>query len=164
MSRPSFVNKIVELREAISRVNRIKDTGGTVIFTNGCFDILHKGHVRYLDKAASLGSVLVVGVNSDESVRRLKGASRPLNTVNDRCELLAALSSTSIIVVFEEDTPIQLIEALLPDILVKGGDYKTEEIVGYDIVVEHGGEVLTLPFIDGYSTTSIIEKKNAGLQ
>ncbi len=164
MSIPSYMNKIVELQEAIFRVKRIKDTGGTVVFTNGCFDILHKGHVRYLDKAAALGSVLVVGVNSDESVRRLKGTSRPVNTVSDRCELLAALSSTSIIVVFEEDTPLNLIEALLPDILVKGGDYKIEEIVGFDTVVEHGGDVLTLPFIDGYSTTSIIEKKNASLK
>jgi rfaE bifunctional protein nucleotidyltransferase chain/domain len=160
MSTPSFVNKIKDLPEAIAAVNLIKDTGGTIVFTNGCFDILHKGHVRYLDQAAKLGT-LVIGVNSDESVRRLKGSSRPLNNVNDRCELLAALSSTSIIVVFEEDTPLSLIEAILPDILVKGGDYKVEEIVGYATVTENGGEVLALPFTDGYSTTSIIEKKSS---
>lgn len=163
MSQASFLNKIVKLPEAILRVNRIKDTGGTVVFTNGCFDILHIGHVRYLDQASALGSVLVVGVNSDESVKRLKGESRPLNTVSDRCELLAALSSTSIIIVFEEDTPINLIEALLPDILVKGGDYRVEDIVGYDTVIENGGDVLTLPFIEGYSTTSLIEKSNPNL-
>lgn len=157
MSTPSFIHKIKELPEALATLNRIKDAGGTVVFTNGCFDILHKGHVRYLDQAAELGT-LVVGVNSDESVRRLKGNSRPLNNVNDRCELLAALSSTSIIVVFEEDTPLNLIEILLPDILVKGGDYNAEEIVGYKTVLENGGDVLTLPFTKGYSSSAIIEK------
>lgn len=157
MSTPSFIHKIKELPEALAFLNRIKDAGGTVVFTNGCFDILHKGHVRYLDQAAELGT-LVVGVNSDESVRRLKGNSRPLNNVNDRCELLAALSSTSIIVVFEEDTPLNLIEILLPDILLKGGDYKAEEIVGYKTVLENGGDVLTLPFTEGYSSSAIIEK------
>ncbi|MBK7425670.1 MAG: D-glycero-beta-D-manno-heptose 1-phosphate adenylyltransferase [Saprospiraceae bacterium] len=157
MSTPSFIHKIKELPEALAILNRIKDAGGTVVFTNGCFDILHKGHVRYLDQAAELGT-LVVGVNSDESVRRLKGNSRPLNNVNDRCELLAALSSTSLIVVFEEDTPLNLIEKLLPDILLKGGDYKAEEIVGYKTVIENGGDVLTLPFTKGYSSSAIIEK------
>ena len=157
MSTPSFIHKIKELPEALAILNRIKDAGGTVVFTNGCFDILHKGHVRYLDQAAELGT-LVVGVNSDESVRRLKGNSRPLNNVNDRCELLAALSSTSLIVVFEEDTPLNLIEKLLPDILLKGGDYKAEEIVGYKTVIENGGDVLTLPFTKGYSSSAIIKK------
>lgn len=161
MSQVSFLNKIVTFQEAIFRVNRIKNSGGTVVFTNGCFDILHRGHVRYLDQASALGTVLVVGVNSDESVRQLKGESRPINSVSDRCELLAALSSTSIVVVFEEDTPIRLIESLLPDILVKGGDYNVEEIVGYNSVIEYGGDVLTLPFTEGYSTTSIIQKKHS---
>lgn len=129
-----------------------------IVFTNGCFDLLHVGHVRYLQEARKLGDILVVGVNSDASTRRLKGPTRPVQIEADRAEILAALSCVDYVVIFEEDTPLRLIETVLPDILVKGGDWKIDQIVGADFVLTRGGQVLSLQFVDGKSTTSIIQK------
>ena len=129
-----------------------------IVFTNGCFDILHCGHVTYLAKAKQLGDVLVIGLNSDASVRRLKGPSRPIVDEKSRALLLAAFQFIDYVVLFEEDTPYELIKAAQPDILVKGGDYKPEDIVGYDIVKQRGGEVVTIDFVPGFSTTNIVEK------
>ena len=129
-----------------------------IVFTNGCFDILHRGHVEYLAQAANHGDVLVVGLNADNSVRRIKGDSRPVQDEYARAILLASLSFVSAVIMFDEDTPYELIKKIQPDVLVKGSDYKVEDIVGYDIVKAKGGEVVTINFIDGYSTTSIIEK------
>ncbi len=131
-----------------------------IVFTNGCFDILHKGHIEYLIKAASLGTKLVIGLNTDASVKRLKGDSRPVNDEKARALLLASLIFVDEVILFDTDTPRDLIDFIQPDVLVKGGDYKIEEIVGYDIVKAKGGEVITLDFIEGYSTTSTIEKMN----
>ena len=128
-----------------------------VVFTNGCFDVLHRGHVTYLAAARDLGDCLVVGLNSDASVKRLKGENRPINNENNRALVLAALSFIDYIIIFEEDTPKNLIEQVKPDILVKGGDYKIEDIVGADFVQKNGGQVLTIPFVDGYSSTKIIQ-------
>ena len=128
-----------------------------VVFTNGCFDVLHRGHVTYLTAARDLGDCLVVGLNSDASVKRLKGENRPINNENNRALVLAALSFIDYIIIFEEDTPKNLIEQVKPDILVKGGDYKIEDIVGADFVQKNGGQVLTIPFVDGYSSTKIIQ-------
>lgn len=128
-----------------------------VVFTNGCFDVLHRGHVTYLAEARDLGDCLVVGLNSDASVKRLKGESRPINNENDRAHLLAALSFVDYIIIFEEDTPKNLIEQVKPNILVKGGDYQIDNIVGADFVLKNGGQVLTIPFVDGYSSTKIIQ-------
>ena len=129
-----------------------------IVFTNGCFDILHIGHTRYLQKAASLGDILIVGVNSDASVRKLKGRDRPVNCERDRAELLSMLPFVNYIVVFGEDTPYELIEAIRPDVLVKGGDYKADEVVGKDFVEQRGGKLVLVDFVDGKSTTGIIEK------
>lgn len=129
-----------------------------IVFTNGCFDLLHVGHVRYLQAARELGAELVVGINSDASVKRLKGQDRPLQTENDRAEILAALGCVSYTVIFTEDTPERLIKTVRPDILVKGGDWKIDQIVGGDFVQSIGGQVLSLQFIDGKSTTKLIEK------
>lgn len=132
--------------------------GRKVVFTNGCFDLLHVGHIRYLQEARRLGDFLVVGVNSDASVKRLKGASRPLQNENDRAEILAALGCVDFTVLFTEDTPARLIEKVRPDILVKGGDWKIEDIVGGEFVQSYGGQVMSLQFTEGRSTTKIIEK------
>ena len=129
-----------------------------IVFTNGCFDIIHQGHLDYLSKAKDLGTKLVVGLNTDNSVKRLKGAERPINNEYSRALLLAAFEFTDMIILFEEDTPYELIKSVQPDILVKGNDYKPEDIVGYDILKAKGGEIKTLDFIDGFSSTSIIEK------
>lgn len=129
-----------------------------IVFTNGCFDILHLGHVEYLAKAKDLGDLLVIGLNSDSSVKRLKGEQRPVNPEHARAAILAALSFVDFVTVFEEDTPINLISALLPNILVKGGDYTANEIVGADIVNKNGGEVVIIPLTDGFSTTNILNK------
>jgi D-beta-D-heptose 7-phosphate kinase/D-beta-D-heptose 1-phosphate adenosyltransferase len=129
-----------------------------IIFTNGCFDLLHVGHVRYLQEARAQGDLLVVGVNSDASVKRLKGPTRPIQVENDRAEILAALRAVDYVVIFEEDTPAQLIEQVRPNVLVKGGDWKPEQIVGSSFVLSYGGEVKSLQFVEGRSTTKIIEK------
>lgn len=129
-----------------------------VVFTNGVFDILHAGHVTYLEEARALGDVLVVGLNSDESVRRLKGPSRPINTQEDRARVLSALRCVDQVIVFEDDTPLAVITALIPDVLVKGGDYTRDTVVGADVVEQHGGSVVIIPLLEGRSTTSIIAR------
>lgn len=138
----------------------IKRHGQRVVFTNGCFDVLHFGHVHYLAQARQLGDLLVVGLNSDDSVRRLKGPSRPINGERERAYVLAALACVDFVVVFDEDTPQELIETVRPDVLVKGGDYEIANIVGADYVTENGGVVTTIPFVEGFSSTQIIEKLN----
>ena len=129
-----------------------------MVFTNGCFELLHRGHVEYLAQARALGDVLVVGLNSDASVRRLKGAGRPLVAEADRAAVVAALRCVDAVTVFDEDTPLELISTLLPDVLVKGGDYHLDDIVGREVVEEAGGEVRVLPFVVGYSTTKILDR------
>ena len=131
---------------------------GTVVFTNGRFELLHRGHVEYLAQAKALGDVLVVGLNSDASVQRLRGAGRPLVAEADRAAVLVALRSVDAVTLFDEDTPLELISTLLPDVLVKGGDYDLDGIVGREVVEEAGGEVRALPFVEGHSTTSILDR------
>ncbi len=131
-----------------------------IVFTNGCFDLLHIGHVRYLQEAKRQGDLLVVGVNSDRSVKALKGPQRPIQTENDRAEILAALGCVDFTIIFDEETPEKLIRQIKPNVLVKGGDWKIEQIVGSEFVLSLGGEVKSLLFIDGKSTTKIIEKAN----
>lgn len=133
-----------------------------IVFTNGCFDILHLGHVDYLSKAADQGDILVVGLNTDDSVQRLKGPDRPVNNQDARAKLMASLFFVSAVVFFDEDTPRNLISTIQPDVLVKGSDYKAEDIVGYDIVKAKGGEVVTIDFLEGYSTTGILQKLLGG--
>lgn len=144
--------------ELLQEVARLRAAGRRIVFTNGCFDILHAGHVQYLEQAAALGDVLIVGLNSDESVRRLKGPKRPLNPEQDRAQLLAALSSVAYVTPFTEDTPRELIASILPDVLVKGGDYRPDDIAGATEVRAHGGEVRVLPFMEGRSTSRIIAR------
>ena len=140
--------------------NKIKNEKKSIVFTNGCFDILHRGHAAYLNQAKSLGDKLIVGVNSDRSVRSLKGESRPVNNESDRAFLIDNLKSVDYVIIFDEDTPYNLIREIQPDFLVKGGDWKEEDIVGWDIVKESGGKVLSLKFIENYSTTNTIKKLN----
>lgn len=132
--------------------------GLTVVFTNGCFDIVHPGHVRYLHDARQLGDLLVLGINTDESVARLKGPTRPIMNLEDRSEVLLALRWVDAVVPFDDPTPLKLIEAVKPDVLVKGGDWPVEKIVGRDLVERAGGKVLSLPFHEGASTTEIVER------
>ncbi len=129
-----------------------------IVFTNGCFDLLHVGHVKYLQEARSKGDFLVVALNSDDSVKKLKGPTRPIQNESDRSEILAALAAVDATLVFSEDTPENIIKAIRPDVLVKGGDWKTNQIVGGEFVQSYGGQVLSLLFIDGKSTTSIVSK------
>jgi rfaE bifunctional protein nucleotidyltransferase chain/domain len=130
----------------------------SIVFTNGCFDILHLGHIDYLSKAADMGNVLIVGLNSDSSVKKIKGANRPINKENDRALILASLNFIKAVVIFEEETPYELIKTVKPDILVKGSDYDADTIVGNDIVKTKGGEIATIEFLEGYSTSSLIDK------
>ncbi len=130
------------------------------VFTNGCFDILHRGHIEYLIRASQLGDILIIGLNTDNSVKRLKGESRPINDQESRALILASFNFVNFVILFEEDTPLNLIKIVKPNILVKGGDYTPENIVGYDFVKSYGGKVTTLPYIEGYSTTNIIKKLN----
>ncbi len=150
--------KFKTLPSLASILKKEKKKGKKVVFTNGCFDVLHVGHVRYLKKAKSLGDVLVVGLNADSSVRKLKGPRRPLNTEKDRAEVLAALECVDYLVLFKELTPERLIRAIRPDFLVKGGDWKKERIVGSAFVESYGGRARSLPFVDGFSTTGLIKK------
>src|SRR5215203_451733 len=129
-----------------------------IVFTNGCFDILHPGHVNMLERAKKLGSKLIVGLNSDESVRKIKGPDRPFQNENDRKSVLLGLASVDEVIIFEELTPESLIHHIKPDILVKGGDWKPEEIIGGDFVIGNGGKVVSLPLIDGYSSSKVLEK------
>ena len=129
-----------------------------VVFTNGCFDILHVGHIEYLQQARNFGDCLIIGLNSDSSVKKLKGEFRPINNQEDRRKMLLELRSVDRVIIFDEETPYNLIKELKPDILVKGGDYKVEDIIGHDIVESYGGRVLSLSFKEGYSTTNLVNK------
>ncbi|HZD05387.1 MAG TPA: D-glycero-beta-D-manno-heptose 1-phosphate adenylyltransferase [Longimicrobiales bacterium] len=149
-------HKILDRNDFVARFGRPRD--GRLVFTNGCFDLLHPGHVLYLARARALGEALVVGLNTDASVRRLKGPGRPLVPQDDRALVLAALASVDAVTLFGEDTPAHLIEALLPDVLVKGGDYDLADVVGREAVEAAGGSVAVIPFIEGYSTTSLVER------
>lgn len=151
-------NRFVSLAEAVEIRRNWREREMRVVFTNGCFDLLHPGHVTYLEQARELGDVLVVGLNSDDSIRRLKGPTRPVNRLADRAHMLAGLRSVDLVVPFEQDTPIELIRSLLPDVLVKGGDYVPDDIVGAAEVRQAGGEVIVVPFLDGHSSSSLIEK------
>ena len=155
-------SKIMTWDEIRNTALKWKANGKKVVFTNGCFDILHYGHVYYLAQARAMGDRLVIGLNSKDSVSRLKGPNRPINDDETRQYLLASLQYVDAVVVFEQDTPRELIEVVKPDILVKGGDYTIETIVGADIVINNGGEVKSLAFVPGYSTTSIEEKLKNG--
>lgn len=149
-------HKVLERSELVERFGHPRS--GTLVFTNGCFDLLHPGHVAYLDEARRLGDHLVVGVNTDASVRRLKGAGRPLVAQDDRALVLAGLASVDAVTLFDEDTPLELLRALVPDILVKGGDYDLDTIVGRDVVEAAGGQVRVIPFLPGHSTTALVER------
>lgn len=139
-------------------MNRLRSHGKKIVFTNGCFDILHVGHIDYLASAKSMGDVLVVGLNSDSSVRKIKGKGRPINSERDRARVLSALSAVDYISIFSEPTPENLIKKVKPGILVKGGDWKIKDIVGGDFVKSYGGKVRIISFVKGYSTTSLIRK------
>lgn len=151
-------SKNVDLATAKKKINAWRATGQRIVFTNGCFDILHYGHIHYLAEARNLGDRLVIGLNSDASVSALKGANRPIQDVESRAFVIAALGIVDLVVVFEESTPLKLIESIKPDVFVKGGDYTVDSIVGADFVLKRGGEVQVLPFVEGYSTTAIEEK------
>ncbi len=156
-------HKVVTREDAARWVEALQAQGHKVVFTNGCFDLLHLGHVRYLEQARSLGDALVVGVNTDASAQRLeKGRGRPFTPENDRAAVLAACACVDRVVLFGEDTPLELITALKPDILVKGGDYKLDDIVGKEAVLARGGQVHALPFFPGYSTTDLLRRIRSG--
>lgn len=154
----STSDKICELADAVQRRIAWKMAGEQVVFTNGCFDILHLGHVDYLEKARQTGTKMIVGVNSDASVRALKGPERPVNSEYARARLIASLQFVDLVIVFNEETPLDLINHLLPDILVKGDDYTIDTIVGAKEVIAAGGHVKTIPLVPSYSTTGIIQK------
>jgi len=149
------------LNQALHQIQQWRDEGKCIVFTNGCFDLLHPGHIDYLTKARALGDVLIIGLNDDNSIQRLKGPNRPVNTLTDRAIMLAALKPVDLVVPFSEDTPLKLISALAPDILVKGGDYKPDDIVGAKEVIANGGKVVVMPFIDGHSSSSLINQIKA---
>lgn len=153
---PNLSEKILSLDALLARYGRPRRE--QLVFTNGCFDVLHRGHVEYLDFARAQGDALVVGLNSDRSVRVLKGPGRPLNPAEDRAIVLAGLESVSAVVVFDEDTPLDLIRRLLPDFLVKGSDYTIDEVVGADEVTRAGGKVVLAPLVPGRSTTSLLQR------
>ncbi|MCX6205272.1 MAG: D-glycero-beta-D-manno-heptose 1-phosphate adenylyltransferase [Bacteroidetes bacterium] len=150
--------KITDLKTLCFKVAAWRATGKTISFTNGCFDILHEGHIFSLSQAAKEADLLIVGVNSDASIKRLKGNDRPINHEQSRALILASLSVVDAVVIFEEDTPLQLIQAILPDVLVKGGDYTIDQIVGSKEVLANGGKVVINPIVEGYSTTGIIQQ------
>ena len=163
MSHLEKINdKIISLQALKSRVKNWKSGNEKIVFTNGCFDILHKGHLEVLAKTADLGNRLIIGLNSDSSIKNLKGGNRPIVDENSRAILLAALSFVDAVVLFSEQTPLNLIAEIKPDILAKGGDYKITEIVGHEVVQQNGGEVITIPLIEGFSSTNIIDKIQNG--
>lgn len=151
--------KVVSQDQALKELKAWREKNKKIVFTNGCFDIIHPGHIDYLSQARDLGDILVVGLNTDQSVKRLnKGSNRPINDERTRAYVLAGLASVDLIVFFDEETPYNLIKLLQPNVLVKGKDYEVEKIIGFDILKENGGEVITIPFLDGYSTSSLIKK------
>lgn len=152
-------NKIFTNSKAAERLlNSWRKAGEIIVFTNGCFDIVHLGHIEILSKASDLGSKLIIGLNSDDSVKRIKGAGRPHQDEYSRALILASFEFVDLIIFFSEDTPYRLIRTIKPDVLVKGGDYQAEEIVGYDIVTKNKGKVVIIKFVEGYSTSSIIKR------
>ena len=153
-------SKIKTLDEIIAASENWQSQNKRIVFTNGCFDIVHLGHIDYLSRAADLADILVIGVNTDASVSRIKGENRPLQDELSRSTLLASFQFVEAVVLFDDDTPYELIKAIQPDVLVKGSDYKEADIVGADIVGDKGGKIVTIDFLDGYSTSSIIEKAN----
>ena len=153
-----IIEKRIPLEEALKRFSPSFRNSRRIVFTNGCFDVLHRGHIYYLSRARELGDVLVVGLNNDASVTRLKGPGRPVNNLEARAEVLGALAFVDYIIVFAEETPLHLITLLAPDVLVKGGDYSREEIVGSREVTARGGQVVTIPLLEGYSSSSIIDR------
>ncbi|NBW67981.1 MAG: D-glycero-beta-D-manno-heptose 1-phosphate adenylyltransferase [Betaproteobacteria bacterium] len=161
LAAPEFLTKIASPQEAVSRIATLREKGA-VVFTNGVFDVLHRGHATYLAQARSLGASLVVALNTDASSKRLgKGNDRPLNKLEDRAVLIAALASVSLVTWFDEDTPYQIIDALRPDILVKGGDYDMATLAETQLVVSYGGRAQAIPFVSGYSTTALVQKIRA---
>jgi len=153
-----YLAKIKTLAAARDECSRMRASGKQIVFTNGCFDILHPGHIRYLSAAKELGDVLVAAVNSDASVRVIKGPKRPILEQQARAELVAALECVDLVLIFDEDNPLRVIRDLLPDILVKGGDWAEDEIIGADVVKKGGGQVKRIPFVTGFSTTDIIKR------
>lgn len=153
-----IVNKIKSLAQGKALVEEWRSQDQKIVFTNGCFDILHLGHVDYLEKAAALGDRLVIGLNTDDSVSRFKGPERPIQDQNSRARILSSLQFVDMVILFNEDTPLELISSLIPDVLVKGSDYLAENIVGAEVVKKNGGKVNTIDFVSGYSTSRIIEK------
>ncbi|HPC35704.1 MAG TPA: D-glycero-beta-D-manno-heptose 1-phosphate adenylyltransferase [Candidatus Marinimicrobia bacterium] len=149
--------KIITREQACRIVSQLKKEGRKIVFTNGCFDILHVGHLELLENARKLGDILIVGLNSDDSVQRLKGTQRPINTQLDRARVLAALAVVDYVIIFDEDTPLELIQALQPDFLVKGGDYSPDTIVGSAFVKSYGGQVVVFPLVHGKSTSELIK-------
>jgi rfaE bifunctional protein nucleotidyltransferase chain/domain len=159
---PAFLSKLVSRLEAPLRLQALR-AQGPVVFTNGVFDVLHRGHASYLAQARSLGGSLVVALNSDASAKRLgKGPDRPLNNESDRAALMAALESVSLVTWFDEDTPLELITELRPDLLVKGGDYDMAQLAETQVVLAYGGRAQAIPFVDGYSTTALVQKIRQG--
>lgn len=155
-------NKILDEERLSLWLDDCRKNNKSIVFSNGCFDIIHRGHIEYLAKASDLGDKFIIGLNTDASIKRLKGPSRPVNNQDARAIVLAALQFVDAVVLFDEDTPYNLIKAVQPDVLVKGNDYKPEDIVGYDIVTAKGGVVTTVELVEGYSTTNTIAKmKNA---
>ena len=151
--------KVVSQNQALKELKTWREKNKKIVFTNGCFDIIHPGHIDYLSQARDLGDILVLGLNTDQSVRRLnKGSNRPINDERTRAYVLAGLASVDLIVFFDEETPYNLIKLLQPNVLVKGKDYEVEKIIGFDILKENGGEVITIPFLEGYSTSRLIKK------
>jgi D-beta-D-heptose 7-phosphate kinase/D-beta-D-heptose 1-phosphate adenosyltransferase len=152
------MGQVVSREELVKIRGEARQQGQIVVFTNGCFDLLHRGHVQYLGQAKALGDILVVGLNSDDSVRQLKGPERPLNAQEDRAQVLASLGVVDFVCIFDDQTPAQLIEAVVPDVLVKGGDYRAEDIVGRETVQSAGGQVVVVEELDGFSTQDMIER------
>ena len=155
---PKKVRTLAGLQPVLSKYRK---AGKKIVFTNGCFDVLHLGHTRYLQKARALGDILVVGMNTDFSVRKLKGPGRPVNGEKNRAEVLAALACVNFVVLFSEPTPQKLIQAIRPDLLIKGGDWKIKDIAGGPFVASYGGRVRTIPFVKGFSTTGLLKKISA---
>ena len=154
---------LFERKTLIEKVGKLKSANNKIVFTNGCFDIIHKGHLSYLHQSKDLGDYLIVGLNSDDSVTLLKGSDRPINNQNVRAKNLLRLDYVDAVIIFSEETPEELIKLLLPDILTKGGDYQKNQIAGSNSVIKNGGKVIILPHLKGYSTTAIINNQGKGL-
>jgi len=152
------MNEISNIKEIVEIIAELRSHNKKIVFTNGCFDIIHRGHVEYLEKAKSYADILVLGLNTDKSVKRIKGESRPYVNEDDRAYVLSRLEAVDIVCLFDEETPLELLKKVKPDFLIKGGDYKLDQIVGRELVESQGGQVLTIPFIQGKSSTSIIDQ------